>query len=134
MQSCPYSKSVSSNIVSDNNNHYYSRPSDDDIISWKYERSHCPALNILVNHGYINRNDKAIDRSSIVDGMNTVFGVEKYLTTFLVIMAQLMFWTGSKLVLNKYPNIIILNMMDHYFMMIMQKKHIINQIKIYLMT
>ena len=56
--------------------HHYEKPIDD-IIKGTYERLTCTALNILANHGYTNRNGKNIDRSSVVDGLYKVFGVEK---------------------------------------------------------
>lgn len=79
-----------SNIKSVSELDYY-KPSDSEIENGTYERSACPALNILANYKYINNNGKNINRKSVVDGMYKAFGVEKYITTFLVIMAQLIF-------------------------------------------
>jgi hypothetical protein len=100
--SCPYKKSVANNELAnqellnvDKNPKYY-KPTDEDIKSGVYERSPCPALNILANHGYINRDGKDIDRKSLVDASNKVFGVPYFITNSFVASVQFVFGLGSK--------------------------------------
>jgi hypothetical protein len=67
----------------------YYRPSNAMLNSGSYERSPCPALNILANHGYIARSGKALHAIDIASIASRVFNMNLatlYAATLVILL------------------------------------------------
>lgn len=67
----------------------YYRPSKAKLNSGAYERSPCPALNILANHGYIARSGKALHAIDVASMASHVFNmsfITLYAATLVILL------------------------------------------------